>query len=189
MDQGLDSRIFCLFCLFVLVFHRKLTTQSTVLSPGKNKCQESTEKGRASCRKIQYSDLASFKKRQGTLICISLICMNVICISFNHDDDDNTKATSKKSTDWLLWPRNLVSESNYFRAITIVRILLKITWKILPWNLKILGFLSQIFIKTMYRITKTTGRWRKTTGCTEKQQGTTPCCFGLARTYTAVVEY
>ena len=66
----------------------------------------------------------------------------------NHDDDDNTKETSKKSADRLLWPRNLVSESNYFRAIAIVRIVLKITWKILPGNLKILGF---FYLKSLLR--------------------------------------
>ena len=53
MDKDLDSRIFSLFCLFVLVFHRKLTTQSTVVFTGKNECQDSMESGRASCREIQ----------------------------------------------------------------------------------------------------------------------------------------
>ena len=55
-------------------------------------------------------------------------------------------------------------------------------WKILHGNLKILGFLPQIFIKTTFRITKMTGHWRKMTGHAEKGQGAAPCHFGLART-------
>ena len=124
------------------------------------------------CYPAGHSDLASFKKRKGTLICISL----------NHDDDDNTKATSKKSADQLLWLRNLVSESNYFRAIAIVRILLKITWKILRGNLKILGFLSQIFIKTMYRITKNDRALEENNRAHRKTTGHCALSFGLART-------
>ena len=72
-----------------------------------------------------------------------------------------------------------MSESNYFRVIVIVRILLKITWKILRGNLKILGFLSQILIKTMYRITKNDRALEENDRAHRK---TVPCRFGLART-------
>ena len=100
-------------------------------------------------------------------ICSWQLCCDWIAGMQNHDDNDNTTATSKKSTDRLLWLRNLVSESNYFWAIATVRILLKITWKILCGNLKIFFFLSQIFIETMY----CTGS-QKRQGAGGKWQGT-----------------
>ena len=58
-----------------------------------------------------------------------------------------------------------MSESNYFRAIAIVRIVLKITWKILPGNLKILGF---FYLKSLLR--QCAGS-QKRQGAGGKQQG------------------